>query len=103
MIDWSRIDELRDEVGEEDFAEIAALFLSEIVEAAGELPAILEPGARSDALHGMKGSAMNLGFVDLAAICAKGEAEPGALDMAVLSTTMERSLEAMRARFPELG
>ena len=30
MIDWSRVSELREEVGEEDFAEVVELFLDEV-------------------------------------------------------------------------
>ncbi len=30
MIDWTRVEELRDEIGPEDFAEVAELFLRAI-------------------------------------------------------------------------
>lgn len=102
MIDWDRIDELRAEVGEEDFAEIAALFLSEIEEAVERLPGIAERSARSDALHGMKGSAMNLGFRDLAALCARGEKDPDAVDVPHLTAALGASVAAVRERYPEL-
>ena len=32
MIDWERVAELKDEVGDDDFAEIADLFLAEVEE-----------------------------------------------------------------------
>ena len=75
MIDWNRIDELRGEVGEEDFAQIAALFLAEMEAVVASLPAT-EAAAMPDLLHGLKGSAMNLGFADLAGLCAAGETRP---------------------------
>ncbi|WP_322867234.1 hypothetical protein U5922_014250 [Aquicoccus sp. G2-2] len=37
MIDWRKVTELRDEIGEEDFAEVVDLFLAEIDEAIGQL------------------------------------------------------------------
>ena len=103
MIDWKRVEELRDEVGSEDFAEIAVLFLSEIEEAAGDLPAITDSTARSEALHGMKGSAMNLGFQALAEICKAGEANPDAVDLPGLNATLGQSVTALKDRFPDLG
>ena len=33
MIDWTRVSELRDEVGAEDFDEVVELFLEEVDEA----------------------------------------------------------------------
>ena len=39
MIDWKRVRELRDEIGEEDFSEVVDLFLEE-VEEVGEPPGI---------------------------------------------------------------
>ena len=103
MIDWGRIEELRSEVGDEDFAEIAELFLGEIAEAVEELPALTDPAARSDALHGMKGSAMNLGFTTLAQLCAQGEKAPDSVDLPKLSDLLGQSVVAMRARYPTLG
>lgn len=73
MIDWGRVAELRDEVGAENFSEIVALFLEEADEAT-QRP--LAPGdARSleSLLHFLKGSALNLGFSDLALLCQTGE------------------------------
>lgn len=73
MIDWSRLNELRDEVGADDFDEVVTLF----VEEAEETIERLSPDATADALeadlHALKGSALNLGFSELAEICARGE------------------------------
>ena len=38
MIDWSRVNELRDEVGAEDFEEVVELFLEEVEEVIEETP-----------------------------------------------------------------
>ena len=103
MIDWARIEELRTELGEEDFTEIASLFLAEIEETVAELPALATPTARSDALHGMKGSALNLGFRDFADLCARGELTPDAVEIPRLSRALDASVAAVRERFPDLA
>lgn len=72
MIDWARVNELRDEVGAEDFAEVATLFLEETDAAIAVLPTLPDAGLGAH-LHGLKGSALNLGFAALAAKCQAGE------------------------------
>lgn len=75
MIDWSRVNELKSEVGEEDFGEVVDMFLGEVEEIIERL--------RSDAahenleadLHFLKSSALNLGFSDFANICSAGESD----------------------------
>jgi HPt (histidine-containing phosphotransfer) domain-containing protein len=73
MIDWGRVRELRDEIGAEDFAEVVELFLEEADEVAVKLSAAKTPQEIESALHFLKGSALNLGFQDLAAVCQTGE------------------------------
>jgi HPt (histidine-containing phosphotransfer) domain-containing protein len=73
MIDWKRVEELRDEIGADGFAEVADMFLEEAEEAVRSLlagPALDEVEGQ---LHFLKGSALNLGLSDLAAICQDGE------------------------------
>ena len=72
MIDWKRVEELRGEIGSDDFAEVAGMFLEE----ADATVASLAGGACQDVegqLHFLKGSALNLGLADLAAVCQDGE------------------------------
>lgn len=73
MIDWSRVKELQSEIGEEDFAEVAELFLEEADEAITRLRQHGNAAARQADLHFLKGSALNLGFSDLARLCHDGE------------------------------
>lgn len=101
-IDWARVEELRDEVGSEDFIEITALFLSEIEEALASLPATDDTVALTDAYHGMKGSALNLGFTTLAERCAHGEAAPTEIAPEHLAEVLRSAKKALRTRFPEL-
>lgn len=73
MIDWDRVAELRSEIGAEDFAEVVDMFLEEADEVAETMQAKLPPDAVEAALHFLKGSALNLGFRELAQLCQVGE------------------------------
>lgn len=73
MIDWTRVEELRREVGEEDFPEVVEIFLEEVEELFDRLPAAAGNRTLSEDLHFLKGSAASLGFVGLSALCEKGE------------------------------
>lgn len=71
MLDWERVRALRDEIGDDDFSEVVALFLEEADTAIATLAADGRAGA--DALHFLKGAALNLGFAALADSCAAAE------------------------------
>ncbi|MGL4237476.1 Hpt domain-containing protein [Tabrizicola sp.] len=73
MIDWKRVEELREEIGADGFAEVADMFLDEAEEAVQALVAGLPAGEVGGQLHFLKGSALNLGLSDLAAVCQDGE------------------------------
>ena len=79
MISWDRVRELKAEVGEEDFAEIVSLFLSETEEALVLLSETRSPDEAEAVLHGLKGSALNLGFQSMAALCHEGRGQDDAL------------------------
>jgi len=100
MIDWQRVICLRDEIGEDDFAEIVPIFIEEVSEITEK---IRENVARSDLeedLHCLKGSAVNLGFAEFADLCHKGEsmAAKGAAD-SVDVVAILASFDASRAAF----
>ncbi len=76
MIDWSRIEELREEVGPEDFPEVAELFLEEAGAAVARLSGTgtgTGTGRLGEDLHFLKGAALNLGFARVGELCAHGE------------------------------
>lgn len=73
MIDWDRVSELQEEVGKEDFDEIVTLFLEEVDEATAGLSTGAAGADLAEAMHFLKGCALNLGFRDLAELCATGE------------------------------
>jgi HPt (histidine-containing phosphotransfer) domain-containing protein len=108
MIDWKRIAELRDEIGAEDFSEVVALFLEEVD---GEI-ALLRDSCADDALesrlHFLKGSALNLGFREFAALCQAGESaaaagRPQSVDLPAILASYEASKADFIAGLPRLN
>lgn len=73
MIDWDRVNELREEVGTEDFQEVADLFLEEVDEVIERLKSQTGSNSLEEEMHFLKGSALNLGFTLMGQICQQGE------------------------------
>lgn len=73
MIEWDRVNELRSEIGDEDFEEVVTMFLEEADEVIGQTT--FDTGAKQleANLHFLKGAALNLGFAEFAALCQEGE------------------------------
>jgi len=104
MIDWDRIDELRGEIGADDFAEVAEIFLDELQEVIERL--VTGPSATSleEPLHFIKGCALNVGFAQLAAIASDGErlaasGSSDAVDLAEPNTCFTASQREFLERF----
>ena len=85
MISWERVNELRDEIGEDDFAEVADMFLEEVEEVIGRLKSDPEPTSLEEELHSLKGSALNLGFKALSKLCQDGERQAASGNFAAIS------------------
>ena len=73
MIDWDRLKQLRDEVGPEDFDEVADLFLDEVEGVMDRLRQSPELETFEEDLHFLKGSALSLGFRQFSTLCQTGE------------------------------
>lgn len=73
MINWDRVDELRSEVGAEDFSEVIELFLDEVDDTIATLGHSQENPSLEEQLHFLKGSALNIGFAEFATLCQAGE------------------------------
>ena len=73
MIDWQRVNELREEVGDEDFEEVVEIFLEEVDETVESLRANGRSDDLEEILHFLKGSALNLGFKTFSLLCQQGE------------------------------
>jgi histidine phosphotransfer protein HptB len=100
MIDWKRVDELREEIGADGFAEVADMFLEEADQAVRTLVAGLPPDQVEGQLHFLKGSALNLGLSDLAAICQDGERKAaaglgGSVDLAEVARVYQHSRQVL--------
>lgn len=72
MLDWNRINELRAEVGDDEFQLILELFLDEVE---GVLMRLSRRNALrlETQLHFLKGCAWNLGFSAFGSLCDQGE------------------------------
>ena len=97
-IDWSRLAGLQEEIGPEEFAAVVEVFLADTDALVAELPQT-PPGGLEAALHAIKGSALNLGLAQLAALCADGEmrAAGGRLQEVALAPILLAYGEARRA------
>ncbi|MBN2907327.1 MAG: Hpt domain-containing protein [Rhodobacteraceae bacterium] len=69
MIDWARVEELRNEVGEDAYDEVLELFLEEVDEVMDRLRAAPDPDRLPDDLHFVRGSALNLGLKRFCILC----------------------------------
>ncbi|MAQ85936.1 Hpt domain-containing protein [Psychromarinibacter halotolerans] len=73
MIDWTRVEELKSEIGADAFIEVADLFLEETDEVVVTLDTPAPDSVVRERLHFLKGSALNLGFQEMADLCSRGE------------------------------
>lgn len=82
MLNKSRIEELKAEVGHDDFIEVVVIFCEEVEET---LDALREAALSSlpEKLHFLKGSALNIGLDAVGALCRQEEqrliADPNAI------------------------
>lgn len=89
------MNELRDEVGAEDFDEVIELFLEEAGDAIECLRSD-DGGDLEQVLHFLKGSALSLGFNALSDACQQGERDAAAdkaaqVDIGAIIAIFERS------------
>jgi histidine phosphotransfer protein HptB len=92
MIDWKRVAELQTEIGTDGFAEVAEMFLEEADETVLTLTSGPAPDEVEGLLHFLKGSALNLGLSDLAALCQEGERKAAAGQGAAVDTAAVAAL-----------
>lgn len=100
MIDWDRVASLRAEIGAEDFAEVVEMFLEEADEVVARLRGIRTGPELEADLHFLKGSALNLGFGDLASLCSISEkraAQGEAVDLGLVVGCYAASRSAFEA------
>lgn len=73
MINWDRVNELRDEVGVKDFREVLSMFLEEVEDTMVRMIAAPNTATLEEDMHFLKGSALNLGFAKFGDLCQAGE------------------------------
>ncbi len=96
LVNRDRLAALRGEIGEDGFDEVVDLFLRESEEVVARLGTQRQGGLSEADLHFLKGSALTLGFDDLADLCR--QSETGAtVHPATLQDVWERSRAAFRA------
>lgn len=96
MIDWTRVQDLREEIRVDAFDEVVELFLEEVDT---EIEKLRQPGVIRNLeghLHFLKGSALNLGFDAFSDLCHRGEqaaaaGQDGAIDLPEILSCYERS------------
>ncbi|WP_171124115.1 MULTISPECIES: Hpt domain-containing protein [unclassified Ruegeria] len=73
MINWSRVNQLRNEVGSAEFGEVVQIFLDEVQEAIDRPEQDTLRKDLEQNLHFLKGSALSLGFDHFSRLCQDGE------------------------------
>ncbi|MAM63422.1 Hpt domain-containing protein [Maritimibacter sp. UBA3975] len=89
MVDWDRVDELKAEIGVEDFQEVVELFLGEVDEVVERLRTSPDTTMLEADLHSLRSSALNIGFSAFAARCGAGELAAAAGSPVDLGPIME--------------
>lgn len=75
MIDWVRVNTLRDDVGADGFPEIVRIFLEEMTDLRDALQDPSHPHSLEHTLHALKNGALTLGFDQLSDLCQVGETQ----------------------------
>lgn len=102
-VDWDRLNELRADIGEEDFADVAMLFVAELQET---LDKLTPDKATTADFHFLRGSAANLGFVTLVDACSSAEAACNASkvpDVDAVCAAFAAALSEVQPHLPELA
>ena len=82
MIDWSRVNELRRDIGEDGFSDVVEMFLEEVETVLARLSPVTTMAVLAEDMHFLKGCAWNLGFREFGAMCHDAERRAAAGAMA---------------------
>lgn len=104
MIDWTRAQDLSDEIGQDCFGEVIDLFLTEAGGVVIRLRDNPDKSRLADDLHFLKGGMLNLGFVTVSTLCEQGELLASAgqadrFDIMALVDEYERARRAFLAEY----
>ncbi|SDX38992.1 Hpt domain-containing protein [Ruegeria halocynthiae] len=106
MIQWTRVRQLRDEVGADEFDEVVDIFLEEVQEVITRLRNDTALTEIEQNLHFLKGSALSLGFDSFSKLCQDGErraasGESGAVDLDSIFSAYDESKALFQAGLAE--
>jgi len=106
MIDWERVNTLRDEVGADDFDEVVDLFLEEVDEVIARLQTAPALQTLEEDLHFIKGCAMGLGFRSFSNLCQEGESKSAQghaaeVDLQAILTNYAESKRLFQTEMPQ--
>lgn len=106
MLNWPRVEDLRNEVGEDAFGEVVDLFLEEVGDALTRLAD--DPAALEQKLHFLKGAALTLGMDEFAQLCSLGEraardGRDGEIDLIAICDAYDRARRSFLARAQQAG
>lgn len=96
MIDWDRVRELQEEIGQDEFAEVVTMFLDEADEVLARVTPAGGAALLRDDCHFLKGAALNLGFASLANLCQTAERRAKEGDCAVNLIELRNCYHASR-------
>ncbi len=96
MIDWDRVRELQEEIGQDEFAEVVTMFLDEADEVLARITPAGGAALLRDDCHFLKGAALNLGFASLANLCQTAERRAKDGDCAVNLIELRNCYHASR-------
>ncbi len=107
MIQWARVNELRDDVGAEDFDDLVKIFLEEVEDTIQDLSPDSTANQMEQHLHFLKGCALNLGFRTFSDLCQDGErksakGETGTIDLTAIIDGFEQSKTVFIAQLPKM-
>lgn len=105
MIHWARVNELREEIGAEDFDEVVDLFLEEVENVIGRLRQNVDLSQLEQDLHFLKGSALSLGFSAFSELCQDGErrsagGQPETVDLTAIIAGFAQSKSLFISQLP---
>lgn len=103
MIDWARVNDLREEVGVDAFGEVLELFLEEMNDAMARLAAGPDPDRLPDELHFVRGAALNLGLREFCTLCQRMEHSArtgGTVDLVALADSYRSARQILLDRQP---
>lgn len=103
MINWERVEELKADIGPEDFGEVVEVFLEEVQQTLGSIDFCATHTEMEEKLHFLKGSALNLGFREFSKLCARYETAAAEGDLheipvAAVKESYRQTKEAFLAR-----